>query len=66
MVTKDTLRRVAELSADAARKGGSLALKVARRAAEPLVERRRSGETYSPAPPAARPSPPQPPLADVV
>ena len=66
MVTKDTLRRVAELSFDAARQGGSLALKVARRVAEPLVERRRSGETYSPSPPEARPSPPEPPLADVV
>ena len=66
MVNKDTLRRVAELSVDAARQGGSLALKVARRVAEPLVERRRSSDAYSPAPAAARPDAPEPPLADVL
>ena len=68
MITKDRLLRVAKQSVDAARQGGSRALKVARRVAEPLVERRRSGstETTPPPPPAVPPSRADPLRADVV
>lgn len=66
MAKLDTLRRVAERSVDAARQGGSLALTVARRVADPLVERRRSRSTAPPpAPPEAQPLPPEPPIGSV-
>lgn len=62
----DTLARVAELSVDAARHAGSLALTVARRVAEPILEhqRARSAEP-APAPAEARPDPPDAPIESV-
>lgn len=66
MAKLDTLLRVAELSVDAARQAGSLALTIARRVAEPLVDRRRScGTQPGAAPPEAQPYPPEPPIESV-
>jgi len=63
MRRSDAVSRLAEVSLEAARQGGALALSLLRRAAEPLQERRRTDTRNRQPPPSVPSQPPAPPPA---